>query len=155
MRFLLTLTSVLMVGACAPDHPANQAEVQRLDPEHQHRERFDEAMEDERCRGSTRVDPYSEPGAPPVPENIRQPDLPQPPGGLIYNDALARRVAFVYLTSIFGHPLAQGVLPLQARLERGIWYVQGAPAPPDAMGGTLYIQICQSNGRVLSYLGTQ
>lgn len=72
--------------------------------------------------------------------------------GVVSNEELAKQLALPILRSQFGEMTRT---PLQARLERGVWFVEGAPLPPDSVGGNLYIQICQSNGRVLNIYGTQ
>lgn len=72
--------------------------------------------------------------------------------GLISNESLAKQLAREVLRSTFGH---EPYPPMVARLDRGVWHIEGGPFPPDTLGGNLYIQICQSNGRVLNLYGTQ
>jgi hypothetical protein len=44
--------------------------------------------------------------------------------------------------------------PLTAELRNGVWYV-ATTLPKDALGIQLFVQICQSNGRVLQLTGAQ
>ena len=76
-------------------------------------------------------------------------DFYQPPEGIVSTPESAARVAEIYLTLRYGAPLMRRELPLKARLERGVWLVQGKDLPQGFAGGVAEIQICRSNGRVL------
>ena len=72
---------------------------------------------------------------------------------MVNNAALAKRIGYDYLLSIYSE--AGGLrLPMQAKLVKGVWYVQDT-LPKGWIGGESYIRICQSNGRVLAYYATQ
>ena len=91
------------------------------------------------------------PGPNPAPQPQRAPQ-PWQKHGLVSNEKFAKEISRTVFQSTFGiKPLE----PLVARNETGVWDIQGAPLPPGTMGGNLYIQICQSNGRVLNLYGTQ
>ncbi len=95
---------------------------------------LDQANQDARCAG-----PPDSPGD-------------QWPHGLISNERLAINVASETMEDFFEMAPEP---PFQVRLERGIWYVNDAAPPSGSVGGSLHIEMCQSNGRVLNIYGTQ
>lgn len=109
-----------------------------------------------KCGAPSRNNPLIMEGAPPPPMDYEPEALPPSKGGVVYNAAIARSLALTYINAIYDADLRHDVSPpLRARLERGIWYVSGPPLPKDTIGGEFYLQICQNNGRLLNYLGTQ
>ena len=122
-----------------------------IDPDQEQRVPLQSAQ-DSRCGEPAKSIVYSEE----EPTELRPwgGELPQRQGGIVYNDKIAKRLGFEHLTAIYGTRSAEGSLPLSAKLHKGVWYVEGF-REVGAAGGTLYIQICQSNGQVLNYYGTQ
>ena len=78
--------------------------------------------------------------------------------GVVSSGGAARDVAKTYWRAMFAHtdtPVEQLLRrPLAAELKNGVWYV-ATTIPKDALGIELFIQICQSNGRVLQLTGAQ
>ncbi|MGE5722793.1 MAG: NTF2 fold immunity protein [Sphingomonadales bacterium] len=56
---------------------------------------------------------------------------------------------------MFGKDEVRRQRPLKTKLARGVWYIESQGPPTGWLGGAFYIQICQSNGKVLNYFGTQ
>jgi hypothetical protein len=94
---------------------------------------FDEAKQEPLCRGN--------------------PGMFQRKGGVVHNADFAKRIGYTYLMSIYAESGGPR-LPMQARLSKGVWYVEDT-LPAEMAGGNHYIQICQSNGRVLTYYASQ
>ena len=76
----------------------------------------------------------------------------QPPDGMLGTDAIAKDVALRYLREVF--PEDDHLEPLTTSLENGVWKFHGY-LEKGAMGGVAYIELCQSNGRVLTVYHTQ
>jgi hypothetical protein len=108
---------------------------------------------DRRCAGApdSIVDPSSLAPDPELPQWERAPQ-PWSGQGAVADAELAKRLASEILAQNLG---TRPRLPLSARLENGIWFIEGAPLRDGYGGGNLYIQLCQSNGRILNMYGTQ
>ena len=78
--------------------------------------------------------------------------------GVVSTAATAKEVAHAYFSDIFAYtdtPVGQVLRrPLTAELRDGIWHVV-TTVPKGAVGVQLFMQICQSNGRVLQLTGSQ
>jgi len=59
----------------------------------------------------------------------------------------------IYLVDIYGKNVIR--LPLSASLRNGVWLVEDNGPGKGAIGGSRYVEICQSNGAVLSTFETQ
>jgi hypothetical protein len=128
VKFVSVLVAVTLAACSGPAH--REAQVQgdnRAVP-------FDAAAQEGRCAGLTKA----------VQRDV----------ALVDNSALARAIAVTYLSSIYGKDQIQRNLPIRVRLEDGIWYAEGR-LPVGRVGGVPYIEICQSNGRVLRYSHTK
>ncbi|QJU59633.1 hypothetical protein HL653_19425 [Sphingomonas sp. AP4-R1] len=75
----------------------------------------------------------------------------QPKGGIVDNEKIAIDIADRYLRRALP---GMFVRPLSAKLRNGIWIVHGFQ-PERGVGGTAYIEMCRSNGKVLKIYGTQ
>ena len=77
---------------------------------------------------------------------------------MVSSEATAKDLASAYWKAIFAETDAQAEQalrrPLKAELENGVWHVE-TTLPKDALGIQLFVQICQSNGRVLQLTGAQ
>jgi len=136
MRALYS-ASLLFVLAVGLSSTARTAREPRFSNEPS--QAFDGNHQDKRCGDRT---------------HITFPDGETPPPearGVIDNAGRAKSIAYAYFSSIFGKRMVR--LPLSAKLVNGVWYVQGAEPP--TLGGNLYIELCQSNGSVVNYYGTQ
>lgn len=72
---------------------------------------------------------------------------------MVNSAGLAKRIGYDYLESIYresGGPRQ----PMQAVLAQGVWHIRDT-LPEGDIGGEKYIEICQSNGRVLNFFATQ
>ncbi|MCP6274908.1 YbbC/YhhH family protein, partial [Klebsiella pneumoniae] len=49
----------------------------------------------------------------------------QPKAGIIPNAQMAKAIAQIYLTAIYGAAQIRSELPLAAKLKNGVWLVQG------------------------------
>lgn len=77
----------------------------------------------------------------------------QPPKGMVPNKVAAAEISRTYLVTIYGRADIESELPLRASLQRGVWLVQGTGnTAPGSKGGVAMIEICKSNGRVLSVI---
>lgn len=74
-------------------------------------------------------------------------------GGIVSNADRATALGAVYLIDIYGKNVIR--LPLSARLRNGVWLVEDSGPGKGAIGGSRYVEICQSNGAVLSTFETQ
>jgi hypothetical protein len=76
--------------------------------------------------------------------------------GVVSGPGVARQVATDYFMAVLPdipvHDLMQR--PVETKLQRGVWYVN-TTVPKNAIGIQLFIEICQSNGRVLKLTGAQ
>jgi hypothetical protein len=74
----------------------------------------------------------------------------QPEAGMVGDASLARKIAELYLVSIYGVDTIKDELPLRVLLRRGVWHVAGSwTNVPGQKGGVAEIDICRSNGKVL------
>jgi hypothetical protein len=153
---LLPALSLLLLGCTASEGPDEKAREPSLLSQHG-RMPLMEREQNEQCRGGARVTSAALEGAPPLPAGAQHEKLPEEEeGGIVYNAAVARALAAIYVNALYDTNLpSRNDPPLRARLEHGIWHLSGPPLPADTIGGEFYIQICQSNGRVLSYIATQ
>jgi hypothetical protein len=71
----------------------------------------------------------------------------EPEGGVVSSVGVAEDVAFRYLSAIY--PDDRHIRPMRASLRNGVWTVNGT-LPKDWIGGVAGIELCQSNGRVLT-----
>lgn len=78
--------------------------------------------------------------------------------GVVSSPPIAKEAAVVYLQSIFGPtdvPVDRLLSrPLTIQLRNGVWHV-ATTVPEGALGAQLFVEICQSNGRVLKLTGAQ
>lgn len=128
MRALWTL--LLLIGCSDGAQESNafiEGQKHYLGPAHE------EPDQDQRCRGSL--------------ESF------QPEGGMLPTREVAERIARSYLRSLYGS-VFRDEEPLETRLERGVWTISTI-LPEGAIGGTIEISICRSNGRVLGYSASQ
>ena len=65
---------------------------------------------------------------------------------MLSSEASAKKVAFEYLHNIFPEDKLE---PLRALLRNGVWHIYGA-APAGDIDNVAHIELCQSNGRVLT-----
>lgn len=73
--------------------------------------------------------------------------------GIVSNPSRAKSLAYIYLVSIYGENVIR--LPLSAEIKNGLWLVEDAGPGEGAIGGARYVEICQSNGAVISTFETQ
>lgn len=131
-RALLILA--LMAAGCSESAPKDV-------PERQARIPLDTAKQDARCR-----------------ENIAN---GLAPGlfdyGVVNSPDVAKAVATTYIRAILrGDKALESTLkrPMQTTLKNGVWHVR-TTLPKGALGLYEYVDICQSNGRVLTLSGGQ
>ena len=75
----------------------------------------------------------------------------QPSAGVVSTPRIAKEVAYLYLHQVYPRdPLR----PLSAKLEKGVWYVDGY-FPKGDIGGTAHLEMCQSDGRVVRLYAAQ
>ena len=78
--------------------------------------------------------------------------------GVASSARTAKDLARIYWRAMFAHsnnPVEQVLRrPLTAELRDGVWHV-ATTVPKDALGVQYFVQICQSNGRVLELTGAQ
>ena len=65
--------------------------------------------------------------------------------------SVAVEIAQTYLSTIYGDGQIKGEMPLKAEVRLGVWHVEGS-INPGWDGGVAEIEICKSNGRVLSVI---
>jgi hypothetical protein len=78
-----------------------------------------------------------------------------PPSGMVANQSVAVAIARTYLSALYGADHIKRELPLIAELRRDVWHVEGSfknRGAPRMKGGVAIIEICKSNGRVLSVI---
>ncbi|MBB4097480.1 hypothetical protein [Sphingomonas kyeonggiensis] len=74
-------------------------------------------------------------------------------GGIVKNMDRAMALGAVYLVDIYGKDTIR--FPLSAKIKNGVWLVEDSGPGRGAIGGSRYVEICQSNGAVLSTFETQ
>ena len=72
-----------------------------------------------------------------------------PPGGMVPNEAVARAVAKVYLTAVYGQAEIESQLPLIVSLKDKVWTIKGSFNKKHSVGGVAEIDLAQQDGRVL------
>jgi hypothetical protein len=75
----------------------------------------------------------------------------QPASGMVASRSVALDIARTYLSTIYGQDQTKSEMPLKAELRMGVWHVEGS-LKPGRDGGVAEIEICKSNGRVLSVM---
>jgi len=70
-----------------------------------------------------------------------------PADGVVGSEAIAKDVAYRYLKSVYLDD--RHIRPMRATLKSGVWAVRGT-LPEGWIGGVAEIDLCQSNGRVLT-----
>ena len=70
-----------------------------------------------------------------------------PPNGFVPNEATAIRIAVAVWEPIYGAAQIAAQKPYRARLEKGIWIVEGTLH--SEVGGVAIAEISKSDGRVL------
>jgi hypothetical protein len=70
-----------------------------------------------------------------------------PPDGFVPNEATAIRIAVAVWEPIYGAAEIAAQKPYRARLEKGVWVVEGTLH--SEMGGVAIAEISKSDGRVL------
>lgn len=68
---------------------------------------------------------------------------------MVPNEAVAREVAKVYLTAVYGQAQIESQLPLIVSLKDRVWTVNGSFNRKHSMGGVAEIELAQQDGRVL------
>lgn len=76
----------------------------------------------------------------------------QPENGIVGDSNVAMKLAMVYLAAQFGVEAVQDQLPLTVAIRDEVWLVTGTIVDGDP-NDLLAIQICQSNGQVLTITG--
>jgi len=76
----------------------------------------------------------------------------QPVAGIVADSNVAEKLAIIYLSALYGAEAVTDQLPFNVSLRKEVWLVTGTVFgdDPDAL---LAIQICQSNGQVLTVTG--
>ncbi len=74
-----------------------------------------------------------------------------PSDGMVPSQSVALDIARTYLWTIYGADQMKREMPLKATLRSGVWRVVGTWKGP-GFGGNAEIEICRSNGRVLSVI---
>lgn len=72
-----------------------------------------------------------------------------PPGGMIPNEVVAREVAKVYLTAVYGKAQIKSQLPLLVSHKDKVWTVKGSFNRQHSVGGVAEIDLAQQDGKVL------
>ena len=73
-----------------------------------------------------------------------------PETGMVPNEATAIEVAFSLLKSIYGQAEMEKQKPFKARLDQGVWVVEGDfPNTPIMVGGSAFIGIRKKDGKVM------
>ena len=75
--------------------------------------------------------------------------------GVVSSSAAARQIASAYFRGTWRNLPLDEVLrrPIETKLRRGVWHVN--TTLPEGLGIKLFVELCQSNGRVLSIYGYQ
>jgi hypothetical protein len=71
----------------------------------------------------------------------------QPPGGYVPDEKTAVRIAVAVWEPIYGVDTIAGQRPSQARLENGVWIVEGS-LPRVVPGGVAIAEIVKDDGRI-------
>jgi hypothetical protein len=80
-------------------------------------------------------------------------NLYQPRKGVLPSEVAATDVARTYLSTIYGRQQIENESPLTATLHGDVWHIQGTGnSAPGSKGGVAILEICKSNGRVLSVI---
>jgi hypothetical protein len=74
----------------------------------------------------------------------------QLPRGVISSPSIAKQVAEIYLTSIYGADVIREEKPLVVSMRAGVWRVTGS-LKAGWKGGVAQIDLCQTTGQVLSF----
>jgi hypothetical protein len=77
--------------------------------------------------------------------------LHQPKRGVIPTEAIAKNIANIHLSEVYGARTIRAEFPLNAKIENGVWTVEGS-LQRGKDGGVAIIRLCRSNGAVLSII---
>lgn len=72
-----------------------------------------------------------------------------PPQGVVASQEIAKGVAKIYLSAIYGTKQIEQQLPLVARLSGDIWTVSGTLSGRHKLGGVAEIDLSKKDGKVL------
>jgi hypothetical protein len=73
-----------------------------------------------------------------------------PPNGFVPDAATAVKIAEAVLTPVYGADQIRSEMPLAARLEKGVWTVEGkGPSTPGAHGGVAIVELSKKDATVL------
>lgn len=72
-----------------------------------------------------------------------------PPEGVIANEIVARAIAMIYLSEVYGKAQIQSQLPLLVSRKGDVWTIKGSFNIKHSVGGVAEIDLAQQDGRVL------
>jgi len=72
-----------------------------------------------------------------------------PPDGVIANEVVAREIAMIYLSAVYGKAQIQSQLPLLVSRKGDVWTIKGSFNRRRSVGGVAEIDLAQQDGRVL------
>ena len=72
----------------------------------------------------------------------------KPKEGYVPDEKTAIRIAVAVWIPIYGEKKIEGEKPYHAKLDKGIWTVEGS-LPEDTLGGTAIAEIAKDDGRIL------
>lgn len=84
-------------------------------------------------------------------ECVKAVALYAPKRGVIATGTIAKNIANIYLGEVYGAQKILAEFPLTAKLQDGVWTVEGH-LPPASDGGVAIIRLCRRNGTVLSII---
>jgi len=70
---------------------------------------------------------------------------------MVASESVVLDVARIYLSAIYGAGQIKNEMPLKAKIRMGVWHIEGS-LKAGFDGGVAEIEICKSNGRVLSVI---
>ena len=71
-----------------------------------------------------------------------------PPEGFVPDSVTAVRIAEAVLAPIYPAADLAGQRPFRARLERGVWTIEGT-LPTNAVGGVALVELSRLDGRII------
>ena len=71
-----------------------------------------------------------------------------PAQGFVPDAATAVKVAEAVLGPVYGLALVERERPFVARLDRGVWFVEGSPSAADQFGGVAHVEIAKRDAAV-------
>jgi len=79
-----------------------------------------------------------------------QPHAYVPPDGFVPDAVTAVKIAEAVLIPVYGADQIHSEMPLTARLENGVWMIEGkGPSTPGAHGGVAIVEISKKDATVL------